>query len=295
MMNEMPSSSANSWYGDLRAWLGSIVNHPICERVVVTLIVINAIALGLETSTSVTAVAGTFLEALDTVILFVFVIEIAARIIVNGARFWRDPWSVFDFVVVGATLLPLSGNFSILRAIRIIRALRLVSAIPSVRRVVGGLLSAIPSMGAVILLLLLVNYIFAVMGTKLFAAEFPRHFGTIGASFFTFFQIMTLEGWAEEVVRPVMDKYPMAWLLFIPYIVFVVFAVLNLFIGIIVDAMQREAHDARDAFIEDARDAIIEADDEEHAAVMAELKALRAELKELRDGIAARASSDGAG
>ncbi len=244
------------------------------ERTIVALIVINAIALGLETSKSVMSVAGPFLQALDTIILLIFVVEIAARIIVHGSRFWRDPWSVFDFAVVGATLLPLSGNFSILRAIRIIRALRLVSAVPSVRRVVGGLLSAIPSMGAVILLLLLVNYIFSVMGTKLFAEEFPRHFGTIGASFFTFFQIMTLEGWAEEIVRPVMDKYPWAWLLFIPYIIFVVFAVLNLFIGIIVDAMQREA--------DEVRDAIIEAEEADNQAILREIRELRAEVRALR-------------
>ena len=205
------------------------------------LIVLNAITLGLETSASVMASMGTLLGILDTVILVIFVVEIVARMIVFGGRFWRDPWSVFDFLVVAITLMPATGNLSILRALRIIRALRLVSALPSVRRVVGGLLAAIPSMGSVILLLLLVNYIFAVMGTKLFAAEFPEHFGTIGASFFTFFQIMTLEGWAGEVVRPVMETYPMAWLLFIPYIVFVVFAVLNLFIGIIVDAMQNQA------------------------------------------------------
>ncbi|MGI9425507.1 MAG: ion transporter [Hyphomicrobiaceae bacterium] len=257
-----------------RAALREILSDPLCERIVVAVIVLNAITLGLETSATAVSYAGGILSMLDTIILVFFVVEIATRIFAFGGSFWRDPWSVFDFLVVGITLVPATGNLSILRALRIIRALRLVSAIPSVRRVVGGLLSAIPSMGSVILLLLLVNYIFAVMGTKLFADEFPENFGTIGASFFTFFQIMTLEGWAQEIVRPVMDKHPWAWVLFIPYIVFVVFAVLNLFIGIIVDAMQNQADEVREA---DA-----EAAELDHRELLSEIGALRAEIKAIR-------------
>lgn len=258
----------------LRSSLKEIVTASWFERLIVGVIVLNAITLGLETSASVQASMGTLLQVLDAIILTIFVVEIAARMIAFGGAFWRDPWSIFDFVVVAITLLPATGNLSILRALRIIRALRLVSALPSVRRVVGGLLAAIPSMGSVILLLLLVNYIFALMGTKLFAAEFPEHFGTIGASFFTFFQIMTLEGWAGEIVRPVMEKYPAAWLLFIPYIIFVVFAVLNLFIGIIVDAMQSQA--------EAEREEIMEASEDEHKTLILEVGALRAELAAMR-------------
>ncbi|MGI9522458.1 MAG: ion transporter [Hyphomicrobiaceae bacterium] len=259
----------------IRSRLRDILQHSNCERFIVSILVLNAITLGLETSSSIMESRfGEILQILDVLFLTIFVLEIFARIFAHGNAFWRDPWSIFDFSVVAITLVPATGNLSILRALRIIRALRLVSAIPSVRRVVGSLLAAIPSMGSVILLLLLVNYIFAVMGTKLFEEDFPRHFGTIGASFFTFFQIMTLEGWAEEIVRPVMEKYPWAWIVFVPYIIFVVFAVLNLFIGIIVDAMQHQSDDARDAVIEVAGG--------DHKELMFEVRALRQEIQSMR-------------
>ena len=184
---------------------------------------------------------GAWLVAIDRMLLAIFVVELTARMVVFGSAFWRDPWSIFDFLVVAIALLPASGDLAVLRALRILRALRLITAIPSIRRVVASLLSAIPSMGSIIALLLLINYVFAVMATKLFGADFEEKFGTLGASFFTFFQIMTLEGWSGEIVRPVMAKYPWAWIFFVPYIVLATFMVLNLFIGIIVDAIQHQA------------------------------------------------------
>lgn len=273
MTSDHPATIIASDTG-IRSRLLGIVTHPYFERFIVAVIVLNAITIGLGTSKQVMAVIGPMVKLVNYVILVIFVIEIIARMIAHGAAFWRDPWSIFDFAVVAITLVPATGNLSILRALRIIRVLRLVSAIPSIRRVVGGLLSAIPSMGSVILLLLLVNYIFSVMGTKLFAADFPEQFGTIGASFFTFFQIMTLEGWSGEIVRPVMRKYPWAWILFIPYIIFVVFAILNLFIGIIVDAMQNQTDDAIETLIEN--------EETEHRELMAEVGALRREIEAMR-------------
>jgi voltage-gated sodium channel len=251
--------------------LRRLIEDPRFERLVLAAIVLNAVTLGLETSRAIMTQAGTLLHALDHLLLGIFVAELGGKMIVYGRGFWRDPWNVFDFVVVGVTTLPATDNLSIFRALRIVRALRLVTAIPSLRRVVGSLLAAIPSMGSVILLLLLINYIFSVMTTNLFGSDFEKHFGTLGESFFTFFQIMTLEGWANEVVRPVMEKHPWAWLLFVPYIVLTSFMVLNLFIGIVVDAMQRQAFETREA--------VIEVTESEYTRLMAEISALRAELR----------------
>jgi voltage-gated sodium channel len=111
------------------------------------LIIINAFTLGLETSERAMAAAGPLLVALDRAILAVFVVELAIRFYVRRLAFFRDPWRVFDFIVVGIALLPATGNLSILRAFRILRVLRLVGTIPSMRRVVAGLLNAIPGMG----------------------------------------------------------------------------------------------------------------------------------------------------
>ena len=162
---------------------------------------------------------------------------------VKGRRFWRDAWSLFDFFVVAVALLPATGNLSVLRGLRIIRALRLISTVESMRRVVGGLMHAIPGMGSIVALLLLIFYVFSVMATKLFGSDFPQWFGSIGESAYSLFQIMTLESWSMGIVRPVMESHGWAWVFFVPFILVTSFTVLNLFIGIIVDAMQTQHED----------------------------------------------------
>ncbi len=254
--------------------LARLVTHPWFERFIIAVIVVNAITLGLETSKTVMARFGDVLIFADRVMMGIFVAEIAARMIVFKGRFWRDPWSLFDLTVVAVTLIPATGNLSVLRALRILRALRLISAIPSVRRVVASLLSAVPAMGSIILLLLLINYIFAVLTTKLYGDAFPEMFGTIGASLYTLFQVMTLEGWSGDVVRPVMEKFPYAWAVFLPYIVVVTFAVLNLFIGIVVDAMQQQSKAVRED--------VIDASEREYDVVLAEIRLLRDEIRALK-------------
>jgi voltage-gated sodium channel len=225
------------------AALQSLIESRRFEAVITTLIIINAITLGLETSASVMARFGGVLEILDMLVLTVFVVELLARFAVYRLSFFRDPWRIFDFFVVAVTLFPATGNLSVLRALRILRVLRLISIVPSLRRVVSGLVAALPGMGSIVLLLSLVFYVFAVMATKLFAATFPETFGTLGSSAYTLFEIMTMDSWSTGTVRPMLDVHPYAWLFFLPFIVLTSFAVLNLFIGIIVSAMQ-EQHDA---------------------------------------------------
>ena len=227
----------------LRARLGGLVERPATQRLITALIVLNAVILGLETSDAVMAAAGGLLLTLDRVLLGIFVAELLAKIVARGLRFWREPWNVFDFVVVGIALLPATGALSVLRALRVLRVLRLISLVPSMRGVVEALLRAIPGMGSILALLGLIFYVAAVMATKLYGAGFPELFGTLGDSAYTLFQIMTLEGWSAEIVRPVMAQHPQAWIFFIVFILATTFAVLNLFLAIIVNAMQAK-HDA---------------------------------------------------
>jgi voltage-gated sodium channel len=252
-----------------------ILANPVTERVILGLIVINAITLGLETDANVMSSIGPTLHAIDQVILWVFVAEIAARILVHRTAFFRDPWSIFDFIVVAIALIPATGSLSVLRALRVLRVLRLITFLPSLRRVVGALVSALPGMGSIILLLLLILYVGSVMTTKLFGADFPDKFGSIGASAYSLFQIMTLDGWSGELVRPIMELYPFAWLFFIPFILATAFTMLNLFIGVVVNAMQTE-HEA-------VKDAVRQKESENsEAVVLAEIRALRAELAAFR-------------
>ena len=239
-----------------------------------TLIVINAIVLGLETSKWAMANFGPILIAIDTIILWIFVVEISARLFTNFFGFWRDPWRIFDFAVVAIALIPATGPLSVLRALRILRVLRLISTIQAMRRVVTGLINALPGMGAIIFLLAIVFYVFAVISTKVFGESFPEWFGTLPASAYTLFQIMTLESWSMGIVRPVMEQYPYAWLLFVPFIVMTAFTVLNLFIGVIVDSMQRE-HEAE---AKAEREQVFS----ETEQILSEVRELRKEVAELK-------------
>ena len=255
--------------------LKRIVESNRFQNFVIAVIVINAITLGLETSASAMASAGTLLVLLDRAALAIFVVEIALKLVVYRHNFFRSGWNVFDFLVVAVTLLPTGEGLSVLRALRILRALRLVSVVPSMRKVVNALLQAIPGMTSVLTLLLLVFYVAAVMSTKLFAADFPEWFGSVGASFYTLFQVMTLESWSMGIVRPVMEVHPYAWMFFVVFILLTTFAVLNLFIAIIVDAMNTTDHIEG----EETR-ALVKT---EHEQVMEQLRTLREELAMLRE------------
>ena len=165
-------------------------------------------------------------------------IEILARFIVQrGALSSAYGWNIFDVFVVGVALAPATSGFA---RFRVLRLLRLITAVPSLQRVVGGMLGALPGMGSILLLIALMFYVSAVMAVNLYGKNYPELFGTLGASLYTLFTIMTLEGWTNDVVNPVMEKHPYALLFFIPFIVITTFWVLNLFIGIIVNVMQEE-------------------------------------------------------
>jgi voltage-gated sodium channel len=253
----------------LRARVRTFIEHARTQQVIIALILVNAAILGLETSDAVMAAIGPALIALDRALLTVFVLEIALRLYAHRAAFCRNPWSVFDFVVVAIALIPASGPFAVLRALRVLRVLRLLTMVPSMRRVVGALLAAIPGLGSIAAVLLIVYYVFGVIATKLFADAFPQWFGTLGESLYTLFQVMTLESWSMGIARPVKEQYPYAWAFFVPFILVATFTMLNLFIAIIVNAMQTFAteHEQPTAAA---------------GPLQAELQGLRRELADLR-------------
>jgi voltage-gated sodium channel len=264
--------------------LRAIVDDPRTERVVMTVIIINAVTLGLQTSKTVMAGWGPALETFDDLIVAFFVVEVTARIVAHRAAFFRDPWSVFDFVVVAIALVPASQTFSVLRALRILRALRLITAVPTLKAVVAGLLAALPGMGSIVLLIGLLYYVFAVMATKMYGEVSPDLFGTLGRSFFTLFTVMTLEGWVE-VVKSIMQERPYAWVFFITFIVVTTFMVLNLFIGVVVNAMQAEHAKEFEQELKAEREIV----QEEAAPILAEIRTLKAEIASLRREVTGKA------
>jgi voltage-gated sodium channel len=260
----MTRHSPDGWRHRLAGW----VEGRGFTRFIIGLIIVNAIILGLETSSQAMEAFGPVLVAINGLILAVFVIEILLKLAAFGPGFFRSGWNVFDFLIVAIALVPASGPLEILRALRILRVLRLLSQIPKLRAIIESLLRALPGMGWTALLLLLVFYIFAVMGTKLFAEEFPEYWGNLGVSLFSLFQIMTLESWSSGVARPMMETYPLIWIYFVPFILVSSFMVLNLFIAIIVTATQSIHHD------EEA---------EQHQTLLNELKRINERLERLEE------------
>ena len=193
------------------AWrqkIGVVVLHQTTQLIILLIIVLNAVVLGLQTSHGIVARHGTLLHWLDMLALGIFIVELAAKFIALGRRFFRDGWNVFDLLVVA--LLPNAGAFSVVRSLRVLRVLRLINRMPQLRRIADAILQAVPGIGAIARLMGILFYVGAVMATTLFGERFPEWFGSLGNSLYTLFQVMTLESWSMGIVRPVMEVYPHA-------------------------------------------------------------------------------------
>ena len=250
-------------------------------------IIFNAITLGLSTSQTMQESVGGLLTIIDRVVLTIFVIELLIKLYAYGLRFFSNAWNIFDLVVVCLGLLPDRGGLSALRGLRVIRAMRLLSVIPQMRAVVQALLDALPGMGAVIIMISIVFYVFGVMATLMYGPYFDVWFGTLGRSLYSLFQIMTLESWSMGIVRPVMDEFPMAWAFFVPFIVVTAFSVLNLFIGLLVNTMQSAVEADAEAEFEKLRELVRSETDIVDAHVIElqqEIRELRKELTAARGG-----------
>ncbi|WP_037970646.1 ion transporter [Sulfitobacter noctilucae] len=264
-----------------RAWVYDLVEASWFKNAIMVVIIFNAITLGMSTSDYLMAQMGGLLSVLDNVVLTIFVAELLLKFYAYRLAFFRSAWNIFDLAVVGLGLLPSQEGLSALRGLRVIRAMRLLSVVPQMRAVVQALLDALPGMGAVIVMISIVFYVFGVMATLMYGNAFDEWFGTLGRSLYSLFQIMTLESWSMGIVRPVMEQYPSAWAFFVPFIVITAFSVLNLFIGLLVNTMQGAVEEETEAEFENLRALVrdeTDTVDRNVLALMEEVKALRAEI-----------------
>lgn len=257
-----------------RQRLDAVLERPIVRNAILALILLNAIILGLMTSKSAMAAFGPVLIAIDKICLAIFVLEVALKLYAKGGRFFASSWNVFDLAVISISLIPGGESLTVLRALRVLRLLRVLSSASSLRRVVEGLVRALPGMGSIAVLIVVIYYVASVMATTLFGERFAEWFGTIGASAYSLFQIMTLESWSMGIVRPVMEAYPYAWAFFVPFIMITSFVVLNLLVGLVVNAMQ-EAATSSDA------EEKLDATEAAHRELLAELSEIKARLDRL--------------
>ncbi len=274
----MTLQERNPDIGGHRGRLAHWLETPLVRYSILAVIIVNAITLGLGTSPRVQELTGGLLPKFDNLVIGIFVCEMLVKLYAYGWRFFRSAWNLFDLTIVLVSLVPTSSSLSVLRGLRVIRVMRVLSAIPQMRDVIKALLDALPGMGAVVVLLAIVFYIFSVMATILYGGAFPQWFGTVGESLYSLFQIMTLESWSMGIVRPVMEQFPYAWAFFVPFIICTAFAVLNLFIGLLVNTMQAAVEEAQDAEIERIMGEVMTS----NARVVEQLADMQAQLAEMR-------------
>lgn len=201
-------------------------------------IIINAIVLGCECSSAIKASAHHLLVAVDNVCLAIFTLELLLKIYAFGFAFFTGKdkgWNLFDFIIVGLSLFA-SAGISVLRALRIFRAMRLLSVLPQMRLITEAMLHTLPSLFGIAILLFIFYYVYAVLCVNLFGADFPQYFGGLGTSFFTLFRLMIMDDFGN-IVRPIIDRYAYAWVIFVSFVLIVGFVVLNLVVGIIVESI----------------------------------------------------------
>jgi voltage-gated sodium channel len=189
--------------------IASIAGSALFRRIVIILIVVNAIIVGLDTYPQIHAAYGDILTLADRIILYVFSLELTLRFLGSNppAAFFRSGWNLFDLVIVGVSFLPSSQFFTVARLFRILRALRTVSVLPDLQKVVTALLRSLPSLGHILILLALLMYVYAAIGTSLFGEIAPKYFSSLHQSVLTLFSVITLEGWIA-VMDEVLPQMP---------------------------------------------------------------------------------------
>ncbi len=261
----------------------SVVESEWFTSFIMGVIILNAITLGMATIQDLPASLYQAFRLVDAVVVVIFILEIGLKLIAYGWRYFKSGWNIFDFLIVSVALIPGAGAFAVLRALRVLRILRLISIVPMMRRVVEALFKAIPGMGAICAVLALMVYVGAVMATTLFGETNPDPFGTLPVTAFTLFQVMTMDGWRGEILQPVMDAgHPYAWVFFLVFIVLASFAVLNLFIALIVEALNSDMEEALEEATDDLREVQMEAHAEREQ--LAELiSVMRKEVRDLKN------------
>lgn len=221
-----------------RTKLQSIIETKAWNYSIIAVILFNSALLGLGTSAGLKESFGELINALDTACLAIFTAELALRLFCYRLEFFTNSekwWNIFDFLIVAVSLFAM--QYSVLRTLRILRILRLISSVPSMKLVTNAVLKTIPAMLSISALLSIFYYVYGVLCVEFFGERFPEWFGTLPKALYTLFQIMTLESWSMGIVRPIMEVYPFAWILFISYIVIVGMIALNLIVGVIVNSL----------------------------------------------------------
>ncbi|MDK8463215.1 ion transporter [Marinobacter sp. SS13-12] len=247
-----PQSSSATGFERLR----HIESSRLFQSVVIGIIILSALTIGAKTYELPPLVEGSLI-VMDNAITIFFLLEILFRFAAcpNKKRFLMDGWNLFDTLVVLGSLIPLDNSDAVLlgRLLRVFRVLRLISVVPELRFLINSLLKAIPRMGYIAVLMFIIFYIYAAMGSMFFAKVDEELWGDVAIAMLTLFRVATFEDWTD-VMYATMDQYPLSWIYYLTFIFLTAFVFLNMMIGAILEVMSEEqnakqaqqAHDERD-------------------------------------------------
>lgn len=220
--------------------IADIIKSSWFQNFILLIIIINCVIMGLETSNALMSHIGVLLNIADHICLGIFVLEITLKLIVYKRSFWHNRWDIFDFFIILISIisvLPAFSSFRIFRILRIVRNLKLIINTKPFQAIVAAIYKSLPGISWTTGLLIIIFYIYALIGTSLFGLKFDAWFGSLGKSLYTLFQVMTMESWSMGISRPVMQEYPFAWLYFISFILVSSFFIMNVIVGIVVNAV----------------------------------------------------------
>lgn len=232
---------------ELQARFHAVRSNKVFELFAVSIIIFSALVIGVKTYVLPDYVEKA-INILDIGITVFFLVEIVIRFLGEEKKkdFFKSGWNIFDTLIVVVSLIPIDNSQMALvgRLIRIFRVLRMVSIIPELRMLLNSLLKALPQLGYVMLLMFIIFYIYAAVGTTFFSKINPELWGNISISLLTLFRVMTFEDWTD-IMYETMAVYPLSWTFYLTFIFFTAFAFLNMVIGIVVNVLEDERQKAR--------------------------------------------------
>lgn len=265
----------------LKNGLNLLNNNKFFQLLIISVIIFSALMIGLKTY-DIDPDYLVFITYIDIAITYLFLFEIIVRFIAEGhsLSFFKKAWNVFDTLIVVVSLIPIDDSEVVLlaRLVRIFRVLRLISIIPELRILISALIKALPPMGYVLLLMFIIFYIYAAVGSLLFDKINPTLWSDIAVSMLTLFRIVTFEDWTD-VMYETMEVYPLSWMYYLSFIFLNAFVFLNMMIGIVIERMQAE-HDAYNLENDEGEVAEVRHIHENTKAILARLEQLEKHLSQ---------------
>ncbi len=262
--------------------LKKVVDGKLFQGIILFVIIFNVAVMGVETIQGLSDGVIGALALINTVCLWIFIAEIVIKLLAYGLDYFKDPWNWFDMIIVAVSMLSGLSFMSAFRALRVLRVMkslkalrgtRLIGHVRHLQVIIAAIVKSIPSILWTGILLLLIYYIFSLIGINLFGEAFPEWFGTLGKAMYTLFQVMTLESWSMGISRPVMEVYSYAWAYFVPFVLLSSFVVMNVVVGIVVNAISEVTADNKAE----------EAEEQKASGTPASNKELLQEIRSLKD------------